>query len=221
EELEGEFLVCDRSRSVVHRLSSNDAPWFHDFAAGRTIDVDNDSTLELERAGVLQRISSDSEHNRRTALKIAAASVAAVGLSTLALPSAAAAASIGLGVIPPPPGPTQGLFIRASQTFSGTAPNIVFSNETTFSLRYGTTVAGASSTIQTRYNISGTGITPSSGGPAGTHAEIVIGGWSAVNARVVIRLTVTAPAFGLAVGDEASFSLLWGINSIQESSVTP
>lgn len=95
EIVNGEVLVLDTERSVVHRLNG-DAGWYvrqlmHDPDMALP---DNEVTASLSSSGIIEGPGLS-----RRRLVAGAASLAAIGIVTLALPTAAAAASGGGGAM--------------------------------------------------------------------------------------------------------------------------
>jgi hypothetical protein len=95
EDLNGEFLVLDADRTVVHRVSGASAALLGELLSGDSVEVDDDDVVrQLLGAGLLQ-VTDAHGRSRRQVLALTLAAGAAVGLASLALPSAAAAASVG------------------------------------------------------------------------------------------------------------------------------
>jgi hypothetical protein len=96
-----EFVLYDGAKGAVHRVSAVGAPWLVELMSGNAVEVDEISVSEMLNAGLLvTHEGQDWSGSRRRVLALAGSVTAAVGLTTLFLPSAAAAASIYL--VPPP-----------------------------------------------------------------------------------------------------------------------
>ena len=99
EQLDGEFIVCDPSSAVAHRVSAEGAPWLADLLSGATVEVEPvAAVLDLVDAGVLETVPDDSSRMaRRKALVVAASATSTLGLASLVLPTVAAAQTGGGG----------------------------------------------------------------------------------------------------------------------------
>jgi streptogramin lyase len=87
------WLVLDSRTSQVHRLRGDAASVLEAITSGAAVPADLDGAVAaLLEMGVL---TSDARWTRRRALVAGTAAAAAVGVSTLALPSAVAASSAG------------------------------------------------------------------------------------------------------------------------------
>jgi hypothetical protein len=205
ESLGDEFIIYDGDRGVVHRVSAVGSPWLADLLSGNAVEVDEVSVSQLLNAGVVEPLGNkDWTGNRRRVLALAGSVTAAVGLTTLFLPSAAAAASV---YQVPPPGQYEIGFGEQDDRYSLIISQLYFSTmppspRPIVRIEY---FRNNSDPVPFSYTLQLESETALVGSETNGVAERTIPNWDTTGERVFVTVTYNTP-----VGpDSVNFTLTW------------